>query len=93
MLGESLFQNGQRIIRFVLIIVLAFSPSFSYAESLFVSTLPAPGTMVAISDAFVPILVKGLVVHPDKPFNFDFIVDFIHSTIYGWKQKNSSNCK
>jgi len=31
--------------------------------------------MVATSEAFTPILVKGLVVHPDKPLNFDFIVD------------------
>jgi hypothetical protein len=31
--------------------------------------------MVGISETFTPILVKGLVVHPDKPLNFEFIVD------------------
>ncbi|MBF0569222.1 MAG: hypothetical protein HQL18_00390 [Candidatus Omnitrophica bacterium] len=75
MLGHFLFQTSRRIISLVLIIALAFSPTFSYAQSAFVATLPAPGTMVATSDAFVPVLVKGLVVHPDKPLNFDFIVD------------------
>ena len=25
--------------------------------------------------SFVPVLLKGLVIHPNQPFNFDFIVD------------------
>ena len=37
--------------------------------------LPAPGTMVNLSPAFEPVLIKGLKVHPDNPFAFDFIVD------------------
>jgi hypothetical protein len=37
--------------------------------------LPEPGKMVGVSSVFTPVLVKGLVVHPDKPLNFDFIVD------------------
>ena len=37
--------------------------------------LPAPGTMVNLSPAFQPVLIKGLKVHPENPFQFDFIVD------------------
>ncbi len=37
--------------------------------------LPAPGTMVALSPAFNPPILKGLKVHPDNPFRFDFILD------------------
>jgi len=55
--------------------VSAFLGSFlrpSYAQEL---TLPAPGTMVNLSSAYVPVLIKGLRVHPDNPLLFDFILD------------------
>ena len=38
-------------------------------------TLPVPGTMVNLSPAFEPALIKGLTIHKDNPFLFDFIVD------------------
>ncbi len=37
--------------------------------------LPVPGTMVNLSPAYEPALIKGLSVHQDNPFLFDFIVD------------------
>ena len=37
--------------------------------------LPAPGTMVSLSPAYQPVIIKGLTVHKDNPFLFDFIVD------------------
>jgi len=37
--------------------------------------LPAPGTMVNLSPAYQPVIIKGLTVHKDNPFLFDFIVD------------------
>jgi hypothetical protein len=37
--------------------------------------LPTPGTMVSVSPSFEPALIKGLTVHKDNPFLFDFIVD------------------
>ncbi len=37
--------------------------------------LPVPGTMVDLSPSFEPVLIKGLTVHPENPFLFDFIVD------------------
>ncbi len=37
--------------------------------------LPAPGTMVSLSAAYQPVIIKGLTVHKDNPFLFDFIVD------------------
>ena len=40
-----------------------------------VLTLPAPGTMVNLSPAYAPVMIKGLTVHKDNPFLFDFIVD------------------
>jgi len=37
--------------------------------------LPVPGTMVGLSPAYQPVIIKGLTVHKDNPFLFDFIVD------------------
>src|SRR6266478_1977232 len=38
-------------------------------------TLPAPGVMVGLSPEFNPPVLKGIKVHPDNPFQFDFILD------------------
>jgi len=37
--------------------------------------LPAPGVMVRLSLPFNPPILKGLKVHPDNPFRFEFILD------------------
>jgi len=37
--------------------------------------LPAPGVRVALSPVFNPPILKGIKVHPDNPFRFDFILD------------------
>ncbi len=37
--------------------------------------LPVPGTMVHLSDAFNPPLLKGIKVYPDNPFHLDFILN------------------
>jgi hypothetical protein len=40
--------------------------------------LPEPGVMVSLSPAYQPPIIKGLTVHKDNPFLFDFIVDVGH---------------
>jgi len=37
--------------------------------------LPAPGVMVRLSPEFNPAILKGIKIHPDNPFRFDFILD------------------
>src|SRR5579863_1862356 len=37
--------------------------------------LPAPGTMINLSPAYEPVIIKGITIHKDNPFLFDFIVD------------------
>ncbi|MBF0571147.1 MAG: hypothetical protein HQL12_04680 [Candidatus Omnitrophica bacterium] len=37
--------------------------------------LPAPGSLVNVSAAYAPVMMKGLKVHPDNPLLFDFILD------------------
>ena len=68
-------------IRSILSCLLVITFSFpAEARSLFVSSLPEPGSMVLPSTSFVPVLAKGLVLHPDNPLAFDFIVDSGHDT-------------
>ena len=45
--------------------------------------LPAPGTMVNLSPAYKPVIIKGLTVHKDNPFLFDFIVDVGQDSMSG----------
>ena len=37
--------------------------------------LPTPGVMVHLSPPFDPPILKGIKVHTDNPFRFDFILD------------------
>ena len=37
--------------------------------------LPTPGVMVHLSPLFDPPILKGIKIHPDNPFRFDFILD------------------
>ncbi|MBF0330918.1 MAG: hypothetical protein HQL17_03200 [Candidatus Omnitrophica bacterium] len=48
-------------------------PIRSYAQS--VSQLPVPGTMLAVSQPFAPLILRGFKVDPANPLLFDFIVD------------------
>ena len=50
-----------------------FGPCPVYAQEGF--RLPAPGVMVHLSPEFNPPILKGIKVHPDNPFRFDFILD------------------
>ncbi len=47
----------------------------SRASAAPLSDLPKAGTMVALSQAYQPAIIRGITVHPDDPFIFDFIVD------------------
>ncbi len=37
--------------------------------------LPAPGTMVGLTSAFTPPMLRGVQVNPDNPLDFEFLVD------------------
>jgi len=48
-------------------------PTPGFAQSL--SFLPAPGAMVTLTPSFSPVLLRGVRVNPENPFELDFIVD------------------
>ncbi|MCR4338163.1 MAG: hypothetical protein NUV91_10205, partial [Candidatus Omnitrophica bacterium] len=48
----------------------------AYAQTAFSSfNLPQPGKMVFLSPVFEPLLLKGIKIFPENPFQFDFIID------------------
>ncbi|MCX5681190.1 MAG: hypothetical protein NT079_02765, partial [Candidatus Omnitrophica bacterium] len=53
---------------------LSVIPSQALAQGVLLG-LPQPGTMISLSPAFNPALLRGLQVYPDNPLRFDFIVD------------------
>jgi len=60
---------------FILIVFLinTFGPiPISQAEDY---KLPAPGVMLHLSPEFNPPILKGIKIHPENPFRFDFILD------------------
>ncbi len=52
--------------------------------------LPAPGVMVHLSPTFNPPVLKGIKVHPDNPFRFDFILDKGDSELSNGQLKDES---
>jgi hypothetical protein len=59
-------------ILFTFFLSSVINPSLSHAQAL---GLPEPGVMVNLSAAYAPALLRGLVVSPNDPMKFDFIVD------------------
>ena len=49
--------------------------------------LPAPGTQLRLTESFTPNLIKGVMVHPEDPFRFNFIMDTGASRIEGERLK------
>lgn len=59
----------------------ALLPHPSYAQNIF--QIPSPKAMLSATPGYVPSFVKALVVHPDNPFQFDFVIDTGHSKLTG----------
>ncbi len=60
-----------------LLILLLILPPPVYAQSTAaLLNLPVPGELVRLSTAFHPPVIKGMRVHPQEPFRFEFIIDF-----------------
>ena len=57
---------------FCFIVTGIIGPCPVYAQDF---VLPAPGVMVRLSPQFNPPILKGIKIHPDNPFKFDFILD------------------
>jgi len=66
-------------------VIWVFSASFiivpSLGEARSVLNLPIPGTMVFLSPTAIPPILKGMIIDPENPFFFDFILDHGNSNL------------
>ncbi len=60
------------IVGMILSTFILSMPGISYAQMLF--HLPVPGAMVGLSGVFTPPLIRGIVIDPENPLQFDFLV-------------------
>jgi hypothetical protein len=66
----------KRVIAAIIIIAFTVTNHTSvFAQGFAVQQLPVPGIMVSPSASHTPLMLKGLIVDPKKPLNFEFIVD------------------
>ncbi len=79
---RSKYKFAYRIFSVILMTVFTFnvmiSPGVGYAQTIPVLNglggLSAPGTMLTTTPRYVPVVIKGMTIHPDNPLMFDFIV-------------------
>ncbi|NLE65636.1 MAG: LysM peptidoglycan-binding domain-containing protein [Elusimicrobia bacterium] len=62
----------KRIISFAVTVAMVLQSFVGYAQPV---SLPAPGTLIGLSETFAPVVLKGMVMHPEDPLLFDFVVD------------------
>ena len=66
----------KRLIASLICLTFSFSNlQYVHAQDFSINQLPVPGTMVGKSAPFAPLALKGLIVNPQKPLEFQFIVD------------------
>ena len=78
-----LIPKGKMFKRIIAILVIIsfilsyYQPAFAQLEQgdFSVNDLPLPGTMVGESAPFTPLALKGLAINPQKPLEFQFILD------------------
>lgn len=75
-MGNKYFKKFfKKTIIWFMLFVFSFSYVIPPAAAQSLSFLPAPGSMVTLSPAFMPALMSGITVHPENGLRFDFIMD------------------
>ncbi|MDP8213326.1 MAG: hypothetical protein P9X22_08600 [Candidatus Zapsychrus exili] len=80
----SSFKRFQKVFSFIILLVFSFGtilPSPAFAQNVFAPALPP--VMLSLSPAFTPPMIQGLVLHPENPLEFDFLVNEGDSNIKG----------
>ena len=68
-------KKPNRCFAFLMILAFGVNGLMPYAYARTPLSLPEPGVMVSTSPAFVPVLIRGMTLHPKDPFRLDFIMD------------------
>lgn len=65
-------------------------PSYAQPVSLALFNLPQPGTRLVPAPAFTPVVMRGLMIYPDNPLKFDFVIDKGDQSLSEEEFKNES---
>jgi len=68
---------------FVCFSFILSSFQYGFAQNFSIDQLPVPGSMISTTAPFVPLTLKGLVIHPENALKFDFLMDTGHSRLKG----------
>jgi sugar phosphate isomerase/epimerase len=81
----------KRLIASIVSLAFIFS-NFQYvhAQDFSINQLPVPGSMVAPAVDFMPLTLKGLVIHPENALKFDFLMDTGNSHLNGQPLKDEA---
>ncbi|MBF0521584.1 MAG: HPr family phosphocarrier protein [Candidatus Omnitrophica bacterium] len=63
-----------KIISSVILVAFFFTSILPPARAQEMPWMPVPGMAVALTPTFTPAYLKGMVIHPNDPFKFDFII-------------------
>lgn len=89
LLGATVFKRAVSLLTiFFFVAGYVFSPVAVQAQS--VLNLPLPGSMVTLSQGYVPSMIKGLTIDPTNPLQFDFIIDSGNQQFIGGDIKEES---
>ena len=69
---NTIFRLFSLTVAFVFL-AITIVPSQALAQGAL--ALPVPGTMVTLSPAFIPAILRGIQVDPQNPLKFGFILD------------------
>ncbi len=73
--GKTLY-NIKKFVSFVVFVCflwMTLFPSAVLAQS--VAGLPIPGTLLASTPSFTPLMLRGIQINPKNPFEFNFLLD------------------
>ncbi len=72
---KILYSAKKGVSVFVAICFLSMTllPSIALAQS--VAGLPIPGTLLATTSSFTPLMLRGIQINPENPFEFNFLLD------------------
>ncbi len=82
----------KRVIATLICVTFSFTNlQYVQAQDFSINQLPVPGTMVGETAPFAPLALKGLIVNPQKPLEFQFIVDTSHGPQDAASVKDQAN--
>ncbi|MBF0522379.1 MAG: hypothetical protein HQL24_04895 [Candidatus Omnitrophica bacterium] len=64
----------KQIVSIIILVAFCLTSILPPARAQEMPWMPVPGTMVNLSSAFMPAILKGITIHPEDPFKFDFII-------------------